>query len=206
MDAIKGAIPTHVEALRALVRIGKIAPLIFPGNMNNNGGGWLSFLRRKNDPQATRFVNFLNENGIELTADNYIPFYVVYAYLTSCDFARMLDGKNVCIVNSEYNEANCHNWFARFASSPKLSFAEIPDSLVATSWGKMRDKSMRNIPENTDLCLVGAGIGALLVCVDISSRFSIPAIDAGHVLNMMNAREDKSNGPRLYTIRKTSSL
>ncbi len=206
VEAIKRAIPLHVEALKKLVKTGKIAPLIFPGNMNNSRGGWLSFLRKKNDPQAIRFVNFLNENGIELAANNYIPFYIVYAYLTSREFARMLDGKNVCIVNSEYNKENCYNWFNKFASSPKLSFSEIPDSLVATSWGKMQEKSMTNIPQNTDLCLVGAGIGALLVCVDISSRFSIPAIDAGHVLNMMNGREDKSNGPRLYTIRKSSSL
>ena len=30
----------------------------------------------------------------------------------------------------------------------------------------------------------------------------IPAIDAGHVMNMMNDRVDKSNGPRLYTLWK----
>ena len=56
------------------------------------------------------------------------------------------------------------------------------------------------IPQDVDLCLLGAGIGALLACVDVAETFNVPAIDAGHVLNMMNAREDKSNGARMYTI------
>lgn len=55
---------------------------------------------------------------------------------------------------------------------------------------------------DTGLCLVGAGIGALLVFVDVAHKFSIPAIDAGHVLNMMNGCEEKSGRPRLYTIHK----
>lgn len=66
----------------------------------------------------------------------------------------------------------------------------------------MKESILPAIPSDTELCLVGAGVGALLVCVDIAKRFSIPAIDAGHVLNMMNGRVDKSQGPRLYTIWK----
>jgi hypothetical protein len=46
-------------------------------------------------------------------------------------------------------------------------------------------------------------VGALLVCADVARTFSIPAIDAGHILNMMNDRVGKSNGARLYTLRKT---
>jgi hypothetical protein len=56
------------------------------------------------------------------------------------------------------------------------------------------------IPSDTDICLVGAGIGALLVAVDVSKKFNIPAIDGGHILNMMNSREDKSNGDRMFTL------
>ena len=49
----------------------------------------------------------------------------------------------------------------------------------------------------------GAGVGALPICVDAAVRFSIPILDAGHVLNMMNGREDKSKGLRMYTLRKS---
>jgi hypothetical protein len=67
----------------------------------------------------------------------------------------------------------------------------------------MRETALARIPAGVDVCLVGAGIGALQVCVDIAERFFVPAIDAGHVMNMMNGRVDKSGGPRLYTIWKT---
>ena len=49
---------------------------------------------------------------------------------------------------------------------------------------------------------VGAGVGALPVCVDAARRFSIPLLDAGHVLDIMNAPDGKSSRVRLYTIRK----
>jgi hypothetical protein len=39
------------------------------------------------------------------------------------------------------------------------------------------------------------------MCVDVAERLAIPAIDAGHCLNMMNDREDKSRGMRMYTLR-----
>ncbi len=73
---------------------------------------------------------------------------------------------------------------------------------MATQWESIREDMLRQIPSDTDICLVGAGVGALMVCVDVAERFSLPVIDAGHVLNMMNEREDKSKGPRLYTLRR----
>ena len=66
----------------------------------------------------------------------------------------------------------------------------------------MRDEVLRNVPENPDCFMVGAGVGALEVCVDASRLYSAPAIDSGHILNMMNDLEFKSAGPRLYTFRR----
>ena len=63
-----------------------------------------------------------------------------------------------------------------------------------------QEEILRMMPPDTELALVGAGVGALLICVDVAERCAIPAIDAGHVLNMMNAREDKSKGSRMYTL------
>ncbi|HON24258.1 MAG TPA: hypothetical protein PKV74_10835, partial [Syntrophales bacterium] len=56
------------------------------------------------------------------------------------------------------------------------------------------------IPADAEICLAGAGIGALPLCVDVAAALSIPVLDAGHVFNMMNDRVDKSNGARLYTL------
>jgi hypothetical protein len=201
VDAIREVMPSHIEALKILAACGKMAPLISPGNIARKVRGLFS--RSKDESSASTFMKFLFGNGIELTADNYIPFYVVYAYLTSEDFMRIVDHKKVCILNSEFNGVSCTSWFTRFSSRPGLSFIEIPAEYVATRWKSMREKILKQIPPDTDLCLVGAGIGSLPVCIDVARRFSIPAVDAGHVLNMMNDRVDKSNGARLYTIRKT---
>lgn len=203
VETIKKVLPIHIEALRTLSRSGKLAPVIYPGNVKYKKKALFSFLSRsKRDDSALKFIEFLFRNGIKLTRDNYLPFFVVYAYLTSKRFSEIVDGKRICILNSECNMDSCQKWFAQFSSCPEIIFVRIPDSYVATRWESIKEDVLRSIPADIDLSLVGAGVGALLVCVDVAQRFAIPVIDAGHLLNMMNGRDDKSNGPRLYTLRK----
>lgn len=205
VEAIRKVMPRHMEALKALNRSGKLAPLIYAGNVQHARKGLFSFLRKsRTDDIASKFVDFLFFDKVELNSDNYVPFYVVYAYLTSKQFCEAVEGKKLCIINSGCSVNMCRRWFARFSSCPNVAVAEIPGSYVATRWESIKKDVLDRIPSDTDVCLVGAGIGSLLVCVDVAQRFSIPAIDAGHVLNMMNGREEKSGGPRLYTIRKAS--
>lgn len=201
--AIRKAMPGHVEAMRALARRGRIAPLVFPGNTRRKVRGFFSFLRKsRDDDSAIGFLDFLAANGIELTGENYVPFYAVYAYLVSGRFAKLLDGKSVCIVNSDFDENACRSWFRQFSSRPRISHAPIAAEYVATRWDSMREGVLAAVPPGVDVCIVGAGVGALQVCVDIADRFSAIAVDAGHVMNMMNGRVDKSGGPRLYTLWK----
>jgi len=203
IEAIKKAMPLHIEALKILSRSGKFASLIHPGNVRQEQKGLLSFFRKsKGDNSALKFIDFLYGHNMELTDKNYLPFYVVYAYLTSQVFGSLVNGKNICIISSECNIDACRQWFATFSSYPHIVFTEIPTSYVATRWASMKEHILSQVPSDVDLCLVGAGVGSTLVCVDVAAKFCIPAIDGGHVLNMMNGREDKSNGPRLYTIRK----
>ena len=198
---IRKALPFHIRDLNSLAASGKLAPLIFPGNIHPPKRRPLSFFRRREDAPAVHFIDFLYGNRIELTGDNYIPFYVVYAYLVSELFAKAMDKLKICIVNSEFNLHSFQEWFNRFSSHPSPRFVQIPDSYMATDWPLIRERILGKIPHDIDLFLVGAGVGALSICVDLATRFSVPAIDAGHVLNMMNGREDKSNGPRLFTVR-----
>ena len=202
VDAIKKVMPIHTRAMKYLAENGMFAPLVFPGNSNVFDQTIFPFLQKKKDSSGADFLNFLQASEISLTPENYIPFYVVYAYLSSAQFALAMNGKNICIMNSEFDKDNCHKWFAQFASYPSLSFVDIPAQYVATQWEVIKTDILNKIPLQTDLCLAGAGVGALLVCADVARNFSMPAIDAGHVLNMMNARVDKSNGARLYTLRK----
>ena len=204
---IQEAWPTHAQALQALSRSGLLAPLIFPGNVAARPSrGLFSFFKRRH-PQssASTFLSFLDRYAIPLNDDHYIPFYIVYAYLTSQRFARSLDSRKVCILTADGNREAVRTWFASFDSRPDLVFVELPAEYVATQWATQRETVLPKIPADTHFCLVGAGIGALTVCVDVAGQLSIPAIDAGHALNMMNDRVDKSNGARLYTLWKAAS-
>lgn len=202
---IRQALPLHVEALRKLARLGIIAPLIFPGNISAQENVFFAFLKKwKKEPSASAFISFLERRAIRLTGENYLPFYVVYAYLTSSLFALSAHRKKVCVLNSDSNKQMVKAWFDSFSSRPELVFVDMPAAYVATRWPLQRDEVLSKIPDDISLCIIGAGIGALLVCVDVAEKFSVPAIDAGHVLNMMNGRVDKSNGARLYTLRINS--
>jgi len=202
VEAVRAAIPAHAADLRYVEETGILAPLVFPGNVGPVRRRFPAFWKRRGDDGAIRFLEFLHRYGVRLTRTNYVPFYVVYAYLTSRAFASAVDGKKVCILNSDIDVASCVAWFAALSSRPSLVPVPIPASYVATRWDSMRDEILRAVPPETDLCLVGAGVGALRVCADLSRRFSIPALDAGHALNMMNDMEKKSMGPRLYTIHR----
>ncbi len=199
---IKSAMSQHISAMKYLAVNGLFAPLVFPGNSYAPRKGLFSFIQSKVDSSGTDFLNFLHTHGISLTSENYVPFYVIYAYLSSAEFAAAVHGKEICILNSEYNKENCFHWFAQFDSHPHLTFVDIPAEYVATRWEDSKKEILDRIPPDTALCLAGAGVGALLVCTDVAGTLSIPVIDSGHVLNMMNGRVDKSNGARLYTLRK----
>lgn len=204
VDDIKKVMPIHIEALKTLSRTGKLAPLIYSGNTLHKKKRLFPFLgKSQGDDSALKFVELLFYNKIKLTGINYMPFYVVYSYLTSKRFLKIVDGKMLCIINSKCNMDSCRQWFARFSSYPNIVFVKIPGSYVATQWESIKKHIFSRIPSESDICLVGAGVGSLLVCADVAQKFSIPAIDAGHVLNMMNGCEDKSGGARLYTIYKT---
>ncbi len=202
VGAIKAAFPAHADAMRYVARSGVMAPLVFPGNTRERRGLRALFGKKDGKDLALRFLQFLGQHQISLTESNYMPFYCVYSYLSSPRFAQALDGKTVCVVNSDFNEAACRSWFERAGSRPRLVHVPIPASYVATRWDSMRDEAFRHVPEKPDCFMVGAGVGALEVCVDAARRFSAPAIDSGHILNMMNDLESKSAGPRLYTYRR----
>lgn len=202
IEAIDDALPFHILALIELSATGILAPLFFPGNVRRPSGLQRLFRKKRHTAQAIRFLQFLAENGIVLTGSNYVPFYVVYAYLSSTGFAAEMDGKAVCIVNPDFNHSACVSWFDRAGSRPRLYHIPIPESYVATQWNTFRAEVLPAIPENPDCFMVGAGVGALQVCVELARIFSVPAIDSGHILNMMNGLESKSAGPRLFTYQR----
>jgi|LGVF01.2.fsa_nt_gb hypothetical protein len=57
--------------------------------------------RSKKDDSALEFTQFLCSNNIELSRDNYLPFYVVYAYLTSKRFSDRAHNEHTCEMRFE---------------------------------------------------------------------------------------------------------
>lgn len=85
--AIRKSMPEHITALRRLSEKGILAPLIFSGNLQPRKKRWFRILFRGGEGSSLEFLAFLSAIGIRLRADRYIPFYIVYAYLTSKLFA-----------------------------------------------------------------------------------------------------------------------
>lgn len=201
-SVIRASFPAHLKALKELSQAGLLAPLLFPGNMRPRGVLTRLFRKNKGEDGALRFLKFLADNGIKLTGANYIPFYSVYAYLSGPRFAAAVDGKKICVVNSDFNARACAEWFRSAGSHPRLVHAPLPDSFVATRWASMRAQVLDAIPRDVDCVMAGAGVGALEVCVDAARGLRVPAIDSGHIINSMNGLESKSKGPRLFTFRR----
>lgn len=200
--AIRAALPAHLKALKELSETGLLAPLLFPGNTRKRSLGEKLLGKKKGTDGGLRFLEFLASGEVSLTGANYIPFYAVYAYLSGARFAAAVDGKKVCVVNSDFNAKECASWFARAGSYPLLFHAPLPDSFVATRWASMAESVLGAIPDDVDCIMTGAGVGALEVCVDAARRLRVPAIDSGHIINAMNGLESKSRGPRLFTFRR----
>ena len=196
---IQAVLAKHIHALEYVQTKGFLAPLIFPGNLQFRPSLKKMLGLKEKPGSALSFIRFLSSHGIRLAPDHYVPFYAIYAYLTSNTFLSACAGKNICILNSDLNMKFANEWFNKGSSEARISSVCIPSEYVATSWQHYKNDILLQIPRETDICLVGAGIGSLEVCADISQSFSIPAIDAGHVLNMINSRVDKSAGARLFT-------
>lgn len=201
-ESIRASLPAHAKALRELSHTGFLAPLLFPGNMRRRSAIDRLLGKNKGADGALKFIEFLSANGVRLGAHNYMPFYAVYAYLSGPFFAAAVDGKKVCVINSDYNAKACADWFSRAGSAPRLVHAPLADSFVATRWASMRDKVIGSIPPDVDCVMAGAGVGALEICVDAARSLRVPAIDSGHIINSMNGLESKSKGPRLFTYRR----
>lgn len=203
--AITESLPMHTSALSELFSWGKAAPLLFPGNTHHRPRIPFGLLRRyRGNTSGRRFLNFLLDYGIKLSHASYVPFYTVYAYLTSEQFIRRINSLTIALISSEIYHDKCRQWFEQRNCAVDIVPVNIPHEYVATQWETIKPGVLAQIPDTVDLCLVGAGIGALLVCVDIAKIRSLPAIDAGHVINMINDQVIRSNGPRLFTQWKTS--
>lgn len=196
VEAIDDALPRHAKAMGTLSKKGLVAPLIFSGNLVEKK----SKKKQSLLGSAGSFLDWLHGNEVKLTSENTLPFYGVYAYLTSKAFLDQCQGRKVAVLNSTFAHERARSWFSRFGHSIEISHVPLAEEFLATTaWRESREDVLKELGE-VDLCIVGAGIGALEVCVDISMEKGIPCLDGGHILNLLNGRVDKSSGDRLFTV------
>lgn len=180
----------HLPALRYTGEHGLLCPITYLYGLS-----WVTL------DSVRDFLVFLARNEVEFTPNNYIPFYAVYAYLTSVAFMHLIDQKKVCIIGAELHSTAIERWTAQFHVHPQYQYVELPPTMVAINWPVFREEILAAIDPKSDLVLVAGGAAAGPICADVAHRFNVPALDAGHVVNLMNNQVQKSNGHRAYTFK-----
>ena len=183
----------HKKYLIDLSKIGYFAPLI-----NEN------YILKKyyfGNP-LIKFLKFLIKNNIILSDKNYFPFYFLYKYLFSELFSNFLSNKKVLLINSSFNEDKAYSYFNNAgAKNINLKYLQIPEEYASNQMDNILGKIRCLRGENLDIAFIGAGLCALPICVEVSKTLSIPSIDGGHFLNIINSKVESSNGARLFTNR-----
>jgi len=118
---------------------------------------------------------WLDAQGINLTIDNYVPFYFVYALLRGPLFPELVGGRRLLVVHSATGEKRqaierslqevgprAIEWLG---ISPTRSYAESLDL------SGLRDKP--------DICLLGAGVGKAALFPQLEP-LGVPCLDAGY--------------------------
>lgn len=137
-----------------------------------------------------KVLDFLAQNDIELTADNYVPFYGVYALLHGPDADRLFRNRRVLVVTSfpgDKRERLTSELLARGASSVQFHSVSPVRAMFDTI-------DLNNISQPIDITLVGAGTGAAAVLAQVRPLGSL-AIDAGFAIDAIAFPEKRWNRP-----------
>lgn len=186
------ALPYHIACLQRISQIGLLCPITYLYNIS-----WVTLY------ECATFWDFLESINASLTPSNYLPFYAIYAALTSLTFMTLIDHKDVLIVSDQFVPQALDSWNAQFHVTPNYKFVSIPSQYVSTDWLSYRDSTLAEIRNigNVDLVMVAAGAGAVPVCHDVARELQVPVIDSGHVINLMMNNAARSGGHRLFCFR-----
>ena len=129
---------------------------------------------------------WLIKNKINIDANNYYPFYFIYAFLRSKFAYKIFQNKNILIIHSAIN--NKKNNIIKTLNEYKPKKIQWHNISVNRS---LFDKiEIRNEYYDCDLILVGAGIGKFNIIsqLEILNR---PCIDAGFIFEVWSNNDNK---------------
>jgi hypothetical protein len=130
--------------------------------------------------------NWLLKNKIEITDQNYYPFYFVYAMLTGNRRSELFGGRRVLVVNGASSQKRDNITKSLFGEGVKEVFwCDI--SLDRSLYDKI---SIEKYIGKVDFVLVGAGIGKANIMLQLEP-LAVPCIDAGFVFEIWADNKNK---------------
>jgi hypothetical protein len=125
-------------------------------------------------------------NSIEITRQNYFPFYFVYAYLASSESNNLFENKRMLIINS-----------AEGYKKQSIIESLFKRNVKSVDWIAISaDRSMYDIIKidkfinNIDAVLIGAGVGKLNIIRQLE-KLKVPCIDIGYYMEILAEGSNK---------------
>lgn len=161
----------------------------------SNTGILALHLTYSNNPFQERFHFALNKtfrkNNIQITNDNYYPFYFVYAYLLTDSFLDRIKNKNILIITGSNEEKiiKVKQYFKNIEVN-SIEFYKISPN--KSLYDTIEIDSIVN--KNIDICFVAAGIGKPNILVQLEP-LNCPCIDVGFMYEVWANPELGYNRP-----------
>jgi len=119
---------------------------------------------------------WLAEGGLELSLENYVPFYFVYALLRGPAGDFIFEGRRVVVVHSAEGDRQ-----RNITEAIKRRGAETVIWIHISRARSFADRlDVSTLVGRCDVCLVGAGVGKALVMEQLRP-LAVPVIDVGFV-------------------------
>jgi hypothetical protein len=123
--------------------------------------------------------NWLSSHAIRLSKSNYLPYYFVYALLTGPQRFQLFAGRSILVVTSADQPKRTRiDSHLRACGASGVHFYKIPPN------GSLKFTLPSQDLPPADVALVGAGIGAAHILVQLASLKTV-CIDAGACIDCM---------------------
>lgn len=133
---------------------------------------------------------WFNENNIELTRNNYYPFYFVYALLRGKQKQKILKDRMVLVLHS----ANGEKQDQIKTSLRNEGVKDIIWHEISASRSMFDTIALKPEYFNADIAFIGAGVGKFNIIAQLAP-LNIPCIDVGFVFEVWANEENKWKRP-----------
>lgn len=154
------------------------------------------YFMRRGDFWGEQFIQpmlrWFRKNSIELTARNYLPFYMVYAALCGPENSQLFAGRKVLVATgADHPGKECIAQGLKDLQAGSVEFLEIsPTQSMFTTI------DINRIRETPEIVLTGAGVGSANIIAQMR-EIKAPVIDAGIFLETLIDPSHKDKRPFL---------